>query len=55
MLSYISNLISDLILQIRLMFHHTHCQSNCGNQVGCECDNDGVSTSSSGESNKDSH
>ena len=31
------------------MFHHTHCESNCGNQVGCECDNDGISTSS-GES-----
>jgi len=53
MFNDIRKFISDILIQIRLMFHHTHCQSNCG-IVGCECDNDGVSTSS-GESTQALH
>jgi len=55
MFDNIRKLISDIFYNLRLMFHHTHCESNCGNQVGCECDNDGVSTSSSSESTKALH
>ena len=42
----IRKFISDILIQIRLIFHHTHCQSECW-VVGCSCDNDGVSTSTS--------
>ena len=49
------NIFNFLVYNLRLIFHHTHCESNCGNQVGCECDNDGVSTSSSSESTKALH
>ena len=47
MLYGIRKFIIDMFHQIRLMFHHTHCESNCGNEINCECDNDGVSISSS--------
>ena len=35
---------TGIVHNIRLMFHHTHCESDCG-VVGCECDNEVVSSS----------
>ena len=45
MLNDIRKFNSKAFHNIRLIFHHTHCESDCG-IVGCACDNDGVSTSS---------
>ena len=45
MLNDIRNFIIDILQQIRLIFHHTHCESNCG-VAACECDNSVGSSSS---------
>ena len=46
MFANIRKFISNIFHNIRLVFHKTHCESDCG-LVGCECDNHAVSTSSS--------
>ena len=47
MLNNIRKFISDMFHHIRHMFHHTHCESDCG-IAACQCENEvGSSTSTS--------